>query len=82
MMYFGVLHDLRLHRRRRRHHVRHERLEVLDKLMVAKNQVAPRKVSPKIVVEYKNKQKVSKLMMCCVYECVCNKIKLWIPVTV
>ena len=67
---------------RRRHHVRHERLEVLDVLLVTQNRVAPREVFPKTRVEKKTKQKVSKLMMCCVYECVCNKIKLWIPVTV
>ena len=51
-------------------------------LMVAQNRVTPRQVSPKTIAEYKNKQKVRKLMMCCVYECVCDKIKLWIPVTV
>ena len=43
---------LSLHRRHRhRHQVRHERLEVLDLLLVAQNRVAPREVSPKTIAE-------------------------------
>ena len=46
--------QLGLHRRHRhRHHVRHERLVVLDMLLVTQNQVAPREVFPKTIAEYK-----------------------------
>ena len=56
--------QLCLHRRhRRRHYVRHERLEVLDALLVTQNLVTPHEVSPKTKAKKKNKQKVSKLMM-------------------
>ena len=49
---------LRLHQRHRRcHHVRHERLEVLDVLLVTQNQVAPREVSPKTIAKYKINKK-------------------------
>ena len=47
--------QLRLHRRR--HDVRHERLEVLDVLLVTQNRVAPREVSPKTKVVYKINKK-------------------------
>ena len=43
----------RRHRHRHRHHVRHERLVVLDMLLIAQNRVTPYEVSPKTIVEYK-----------------------------
>ena len=43
---------LRLHRlHRRHHHVRNERLKVLNVLLVTQNRVAPREVSPKTRAE-------------------------------
>ena len=41
----------------RHHHVRHERLEVLDMLLVTQNLVAPHEVSPKTRAEYKINKK-------------------------
>ena len=42
----------RLHRRHwRSYHVRHERLEVLDMLLVTQNRVASHVVSPKTIAE-------------------------------
>ena len=50
--------QLGLHRQhRRRHHVRHEGLVVLDMLSIAQNWVAPREVSPKTIAEYKINRK-------------------------
>ena len=52
--------QLGLHRRhehRHCHHVRHEGLVVLDMLLITQNQVAPREVSPKTIVEYKINRK-------------------------
>ena len=50
--------QIHLHRRHQlRHHVRHERLEVLDMLLVAENRVAPREVSPKTITENKINKK-------------------------
>ena len=44
--------QLRLHRQHLlRHHVRHERVEVLNVLLVAQNRVTPCEVSPKTRVE-------------------------------
>ena len=40
-------------RHRHRHHVRHERVVVLDLHVVAQNRVARREVSPKTIAEYK-----------------------------
>ena len=49
---------LGLHRRHRhRHHVRHERLVVLDMLLISQNRVTPREVSPKTIAEYKINRK-------------------------
>ena len=49
-------------RHRHRHCVRHERVVVLDLLVVAQNRVARREVSPKTIVEYKiNRKLVKKL---------------------
>ena len=41
-------------------------------LLIAQNRVAPGEVLPKT----KAGKKIIKLMMCCVYECACNKIKV------
>ena len=50
--------QLGLHRQHRhRHHVRHERLVVLDMLLITQNRVAPHEVSPKTIVEYKINRK-------------------------
>ena len=50
----------------------HHRLVVLDMMLVTQNRVAPHEVSLNTIALYK----VSNLMMCYVYECVFNKIKL------
>ena len=47
----------RRHRHRHRHHVRHERLVVLDMLLVTQNRVAAREVSTKTIAEYKINRK-------------------------
>ena len=50
--------QLGLHRRHRHHHhVRHERLVVLDMLLITQNRVASREVSPKTIAEYKINRK-------------------------
>ena len=50
--------QLGLHRRHwHRHHVRHERLVVLDMLLITRNRVTPREVSPKTIAEYKINKK-------------------------
>ena len=46
--------QLGLHRRHRhRHHVKLDRLIVLDMLLIVQNGVTAREVSPKTIVEYK-----------------------------
>ena len=47
-------------RHRHRHHVRHERVVVLDLHVVAQNRVARREVSPKTKAKYKLNRKLDK----------------------